>query len=199
MEGVKMRATLRNKTLSAVGAAAAVGLLAGPAMAHSGHGLAGGLEQGLLHPLTGLDHLLAMVAVGLWAAYLGGRARWLVPAAFVGLMVCGALLALGGLGLPGVELGIALSVVALGLALAGHLRLSTLLAAALVGAFGLFHGHAHGAEAAPGLSLVAYGGGFVLTTLALHGVGLAIGGNGQPRFARLAGGGIAAAGLFLLI
>ena len=128
-----------------------------------------------MHPLSGLDHLAAMIAVGLWAAMLGGRAVWAVPASFVGMMVAGAALGLSGIQLPAVELMIGLSVVALGLVAALQLRVPTPVAAVVVAAFALFHGAAHGAEMPGFADPLLYGLGFVLATSLLHGVGLALG------------------------
>ena len=133
---------------------------------------------GLVHPLGGVDHLLAMLAVGWLAARIGGRALWRVPLAFVALMIGGGLLALAGIALPLVETLIAVSVIVLGLALAGGRRLTTLVAMALVGFFAVFHGHAHltempvaGVDGGP----LAYGAGFVLATAGLHLVGIGLG------------------------
>ncbi|MFC3225857.1 HupE/UreJ family protein [Marinibaculum pumilum] len=193
---------------SAIGAS----VLLAPALAaaHTGHAAAAGAYatgffSGFLHPLGGLDHLLAMVAVGLFAAILGGRALWLVPAAFLGTMVAGGLLALAGITLPFVELGIALSVLVLGLALAFRIRLATLGAMALVGFFALFHGHAHGAEMPAAASSLAYVGGFLLATALLHGAGMLVGGLaglGVSRHVvhahRVGGTAIAVLGAFML-
>lgn len=133
---------------------------------------------GLVHPLGGVDHLLAMLAVGWLAARIGGRALWRVPLAFVALMIGGGLLALAGIALPLVETLIAVSVIVLGLALAGGRRLTTLVAMALVGFFAVFHGHAHltempvaGVDGGP----LAYGAGFVLATASLHLAGIGLG------------------------
>jgi urease accessory protein len=177
---------------------AAMAILAGsPALAHVGHH-AVGFTGGLAHPFSGLDHVLAMVAVGLWASQLGGRALWLLPAMFVTMMAAGAAMGATGVGLPAIELGIVVSVVVLGLAVAGGLKLPAVLGAALVGLFALFHGHAHGSEAA-GFSF-AYGAGLIVATLALHTLGLGIGlASRQPLLLRTAGGAIAAVGLLLLV
>jgi len=117
------------------------------ARAHPGHGVEiGGIGWGLAHPFTGLDHVLAMIAVGLWASQIGGKARWLVPAAFVSVMGAGFLLAMAGFALPYVEPAILASVMGLGLLVALAVRLPAAGAAGVVGIFALFHGHAHGAE-----------------------------------------------------
>lgn len=176
-------------------------LAASPVIAHPGHDehrFAGGAA----HPLTGVDHIVAMLAVGLWAAQIGRKATWLLPPAFVGCVVVGALAGRAGLGLPYVEAGIATSVLVLGLMIAVSLRLPTAAAAACVGGFALFHGHAHGAAFAGSGSWVGYGAGFVLMTAVLQVVGIAayslIKAWTSELFIRLAGGTIAAAG-FLLI
>lgn len=176
-----------------------------PALAHPGHDGAGGLAHGILHPVSGLDHVLAMVAVGLIAARIGGRAIVLVPLAFLGMMAVGGALGVAGLGLPFVEVGIALSVVVLGAVLALRTALPVAGAMALVGAFALFHGYAHGAEMPGSASGLAYGLGFVAATALLHALGLGLGlgagrlnlGAGRPAL-RVAGAGLAAAGLGLL-
>jgi urease accessory protein len=151
--------------------------LAAPAFAHTGagaaHDLGHGLGQGFLHPLSGLDHVLAMVAVGLYAAQLGGRALWLLPAAFVGTMCVGGFLGYTGVPLPMVEHGISLSVVAMGMAIALGLRLPTLGATTLVAMFALLHGHAHGSEGAELASFLTYAAGFGAATALLHVVGIA--------------------------
>lgn len=168
-------------------------LFATAAEAHTGAGGTSGLAYGFLHPLGGLDHLLAMVGVGLLAAFLGGRALWLVPAAFLVMMAAGGLLGIAGAGLPFVELGIALSIVVIGGALAWGRSLPLALAMALVGFFAVFHGHAHGAEMPAAASGLAYGLGFLAATAALHGAGLALG-LGLDRLAGAASRTLARAG-----
>jgi urease accessory protein len=179
--------------------------LPGLAEAHTGvHPLiADGAAAGFAHPFSGFDHLLAMVAVGLWASSLGGVARWAVPSSFIAIMTLGAALGANGLALPAVEPMIALSVVALGVMVALSVRVPTAAAAAMVAVFGLFHGFAHGAEMPAMAQPIAYGLGFVAATALLHGVGLALGAS-LPRLApartlRLAGGAIAAAGVALAL
>lgn len=173
--------------------------LAAPSIAQAHPGLhMHGFGDGLAHPLTGLDHLLAMIAVGFWAASLGGMARWLVPGAFVSVMILGALAGVAGLQLPNVEYAIAASVVALGLIVALDVKVPVAAAAALVGLFAAFHGFAHGAEAPAGESFVLFGAGFVLMTALLHGVGLGLGAlhlSGVLR--RAAGLAVAGAGVWL--
>jgi urease accessory protein len=188
------------------GAATILACLALPvvALAHTGHGSVsasqGGLAAGLLHPLSGLDHVLAMLAVGMWAAQIGGRAVWIVPSAFVGMMLVGAARGAQHAALPLVEIGIAASVVVLGLALAGAVRVPTAVAAMAVGLFAILHGHSHGTEAA-GLSGVGYGVGLSLATACLHGAGIALARSLRtlaPRLAlRYAGGAVAADGVML--
>jgi urease accessory protein len=144
----------------------------GVAFAHTGAGSAAGLAHGLAHPLGGIDHLIVMVAVGVYAAQLGGRALWAVPASFVTLMAGGGALGMTGVGLPFVEIAIALSVVALVAAVVLRVRMPTIAAAALVGAFAIFHGHAHGTEMPETISSLSYGLGFVVATAALHAIGI---------------------------
>lgn len=162
-----------------------------------------GFGAGMAHPFTGLDHMLAMVAVGLWAAQLGGRARWAVPLAFMGAMTVGAGLALAGIGLPMVETGIASSVLVLGLLIALAARLPVVASAILVGVFAVFHGHAHGTELPLAASEALYAAGFLLATGALHLFGLGLGARMHrlflPTRLRALGGGIAAAGLALWV
>ncbi|MEA2930251.1 MAG: urease accessory protein [Hyphomicrobiales bacterium] len=188
-------------------AVAAVLLIAVPvaALAHTGHGDAGGFAHGFLHPVGGLDHVLAMVAVGLFAAHLGGRALLSVPAAFVAAMALGGALGMGGVGLPFVETLIALSVVVVGLAVALRMSVPTLGAIALVGFFAIFHGHAHGAEMPVDASGARYAAGFLLATAHLHGVGILLvltvarlGESAGRRAVQIAGGTMALAGVAIL-
>jgi urease accessory protein len=184
-----------------IGATALMMAAAGPAMAHTGVGSVEGLSHGFMHPLTGLDHVLAMVAVGLWAGLVGGKARIAYPVAFVGTMVLAGLWAMAGGQLPGVEIGIAASVVILGLAIA--LNLSPPLAAGTLacGLFAIFHGFAHGAELPENASGASYAIGFVIATALLHGVGLLLAGQlaaRAPVLARVAGGGLVLAGMAIL-
>jgi len=150
-------------------------LAAVPAHAHPQQGQAAGLLSGLAHPVSGLDHVLAMVAVGLWGAQLGAPAIWLLPVTFPMAMAFGGFLGLVGLHLPGVEVGIALSALLLGLMVASEARPPLVVAAALVGFFAIFHGHAHGTELPPGQSGLLYSVGFVTATGCLHVTGIAIG------------------------
>jgi len=176
-------------------------MAAAPALAHPGHGSVEGFAHGLMHPLTGLDHILAMVAVGLWAGLVGGKARFAYPAGFVGMMVVAGLWGMSGGSLPGVEVGIALSVVILGLAIA--LKASPPLAAGTLACaiFAIFHGFAHGAELPESASGFSYALGFVLATAALHGAGLVLASQlavRAPLLARVAGGGLVLAGVAIL-
>jgi urease accessory protein len=196
-----------NSCVTRIAAAAAVLIaMTGAAAAHPGHADAGGLAHGFMHPLGGLDHVLAMVAVGLYAALLGGRALWLVPATFVAVMALGGALGAAGYALPSVEVGIALSVVVLGAVIALRVSLPTLAAMAMVGIFAVFHGHAHGAEMPQNLTGYEYAAGFLAATALLHGAGIALGlGMGRlsgldgRRATQAAGGAVALAGLALLV
>jgi urease accessory protein len=132
----------------------------------------GDLLAGVRHPLNGLDHLVAMIAVGLWAGQMGGRARWRVPCAFVALMLAGCGLGLAGVPLPFVESGIVASLFVLGLLVAAAVHWRPLASAALVGVFAVFHGHAHAVQVAAGSSALGFIAGLAVTTAALHGVGL---------------------------
>lgn len=177
-------------------------LLPVAALAHTGAGAHADAVQGFIHPLSGLDHILAMVAVGVFAAQLGGRALWAVPGAFVLAMAGGGALGAFGAPMPMVEQGIALSVIVMGLAVASGLRLPVAPAMALVAAFALLHGHAHGAEGAGAASFAGYAAGFVLATAALHGLGVAMGlalGRSGSAALRLAGASGALAGAAILI
>jgi len=168
------------------------------AFAHPGHG--GGLADGLAHPFTGIDHMLAMVAVGLWAAQLGGRAIFALPLAFPLMMAAGAALGMNGVAMPWAEIGIVASVVVLGAMVAVGVRASLAVSVALVGVFAIFHGYAHGSEFPGSASPWLYGAGFIAATLVLHAIGIAIGLVAQRPFAmRTAGGAIAAAGLLLFV
>lgn len=180
-------------------------LLVVPALAHAhtGAGPAHGFFHGVQHPVFGLDHLLAMIAVGLWAVQLGGRAIWVVPASFVGVMLLGGLLGMAGFALPMVETGILVSVLLLGLLVAFAVRLPIWAGALLVGVFALFHGYAHGAEMPAEASGLSYALGFAVATTLLHGVGVGFGlAFRNVRFApvlRMAGAAVMIAGVVLAI
>ena len=145
------------------------------AFAHQPGGEAIGFLGGLEHPVSGWDHVLAMVAVGLWGAQLGAPAIWLLPVTFPMVMAFGGMLALLGVPLPGGEIGIAVSAIALGLVVLTEARPPLPAAAALVGFFAIFHGHAHGTELPPGANGLLYSVGFVIATGALHATGIAVG------------------------
>lgn len=186
-------------------AALALSAVPSVALAHTGVGDTQGFMRGFSHPIGGLDHVLAMVAVGMFAAYLGGRALWLVPATFVLMMAVGGALGIAGAPVPFVELGIAASVIVLGLAVALQWHVPTAAAAALAGFFAIFHGHAHGAEIPAGVSGLEYALGFMFATAVLHAVGAGIGlgfsqvGARISRAALQAGGGaMALAGVAIL-
>lgn len=175
------------------------------AWAHPGHGGATGFAHGVMHPFGGIDHVLAMVAVGLLAVTIGGRGIWALPLTFMGVMALGGMLGADGVSLPYAEVGIALSVVCLGATIAAGWRLPLAAALTMVALFGLFHGYAHGAEMPQALSALTYGLGFLAATGALHGVGIGIGIAAQAGGARIArrlaaagGAAIAVAGTGLL-
>jgi urease accessory protein len=145
------------------------------AHAHVLQGEASGFLTGVRHPVSGLDHVLAMIAVGLWGAQLGVPALWLLPVTFPMMMALGGMVGLLGVPLPGIEIGIAASAILLGLVVMSALRPPIGAAVALVAFFAIFHGHAHGTELPPGQSALLYSMGFVAATGGLHGVGIAIG------------------------
>lgn len=177
-------------------------LSAPPAFAHPQNGEAVGFLTGFRHPISGLDHVLAMIAVGLWGAQLGAPAIWLLPVAFPMVMAVGGMLGLMGIPIPGIEYGIALSALLLGAAVMFEVRPPLGVAAALVGFFAVFHGHAHGTELPPGQSALLYSIGFVIATGSLHALGIGIGtvhrwAWGQ-RALRLAGGLVTIGGAFFM-
>lgn len=161
------------------------------AAAHPGH--AHDAVAGLLHPLLGADHLLAMLAVGVWACQLGGRARWLLPASFVALMALAGAAGMAGIALPMVEGGIAASLLALGLLIAFSVRLPAGAGAGLAALFAICHGYAHGAEMPAAGAAWQYALGFLLSTAVLHGCGLLLGASLRRRAAWLRGAGLALA------
>ena len=193
-----------NSTL-ALGAALAVTTMSTAAFAHPGHTEASGLAAGFAHPLGGLDHILAMVGVGLFAWMLKGRALWLVPAVFVAMMAVGGVLGVFQVPVPMVELGIALSIVVIGGLVALGKSIPVAAAMAIVGVFAIFHGHAHGAEMPETMSGLSYGIGFMVATALLHaagiGAGVAIGRIGEARgfqMARVGGAAMAAVGVAIV-
>lgn len=189
--------------------AALLALMAAPVavMAHPGHehahelsGAAASFASGLLHPPTGLDHLFAMVVLGVWSAMTAKRV-WLAPLSFAAVLLLGALLGLGGIALPAIEPMIAASLLVLGLMTAARARLPEMAGAAVAAVFALFHGAAHGGELPLGASAMPYVAGFMLATVALHCVGIAGGlalRNTQAWVARVLGGGVALYGAALL-
>ncbi len=185
----------------------ALSLIALPtaAFAHTGAGDTAGFLHGFAHPVGGLDHVLAMVAVGVFAVVLGGRAMWLVPLSFVGMMAVGFLLGIGHVDVPFVELGIALSSVVIGGVAALGRPMPVVAAMALVGGFAIFHGHAHGAEMPADAAGLTYALGFITATALLHAAGIlaAMGvarlvGKYGRAVAQVAGGLFALAGVGVL-
>ena len=173
-----------------------------PVEAHTGTGLAGGFASGFAHPLTGLDHLLAMICVGLWGAFLGRPLVYALPVIFPGVMVLGAALGMFAVPLPSVEIGVALSVLVLGVCIALSLRAPVWVASVIVAVFGMFHGYAHGRELPSAADPAGYSVGFVLATGMLHLAGISIGLlNNLPRgvmVTRSLGGAIGVAGGWFL-
>jgi urease accessory protein len=175
------------------------------AFAHTGIGGASGMARGFMHPVGGLDHVLAMISVGFFAYVLGGRALWLVPAAFVAMMALGGALGIAGVAVPFVEPGIGLSIIVIGLAAALGWKMPAAAAMALVGAFAVFHGVAHGAEMPQDSSGLAYAAGFMAATALLHfgGIAACVGaaqliGRGGRSAARIGGGAAALAGAAMI-
>ena len=145
------------------------------ALAHTKGGEGTGFVAGIAHPVSGLDHVLAMIAVGLWGAQLGPPAVWLLPVTFPIVMAFGGTLGLVGVKIPGIEIGIALSAIGLGAAVLFEAKPKLGVAATLVGFFAIFHGHAHGTELPPGGNALLYSIGFVIATGLLHATGIGIG------------------------
>jgi urease accessory protein len=195
---------VRHPSLTAPRAPAVVIALLWPlaAWAHVQAGEAGGFLSGLSHPVSGLDHVMAMVAVGLWGAQLGMPAVWVLPVAFPLMMAVGGMLGLIGLPLPGVETGIAVSALVLGALVLGQIRLPLAAAVAVVAFFAVFHGHAHGTELQPGQNAMLYSLGFVVMTGTLHAIGIGIGLMHRWDFGRVilrgAGALVLAGGLYFL-
>ena len=169
--------------------------------AHVGAGDTSGLMHGLAHPVSGMDHVCAMLAVGLWAAQMGGRSVWAVPLTFVSVMALGGVLPMLGIGLPFVEQGIVLSVLLLGVLIAASVRLPLILSSSIVGLFALWHGHAHGAEMPTLSSGITYAIGFMMATASLHIIGIVFGFWMQrlahERIIHTAGASIALCGVYL--
>ncbi|MEM1049207.1 MAG: HupE/UreJ family protein, partial [Pseudomonadota bacterium] len=148
---------------------------AAPALAHTGEGYGGGFIAGFTHPILGWDHVAAMVAVGLWGAFLGAPAIWILPVIFPLVMALGAVLGIAGIPVPAVETGIALSALVLGLMIVFAVKPPIWVAALIVGAFAIFHGYAHGIELPGTVNAFAYAVGFVISTGLLHLLGIAFG------------------------
>ena len=198
-----MKKHVRHMDLFVFVLAVAVCLLLTPsAQAHVEGGQAVGFVTGLQHPWSGLDHVLAMIAVGLWGAQLGNPAIWVLPITFPMVMSFGAMMGLLGIPLPGIEIGIAVSAILLGGMVLGEVKPKLIVAAIMVGIFAIFHGHAHGTELPVGQSGLLYSMGFVIATGVLHGIGITIGFIHRWPAGKLAlrgaGAFIAAMGFFFL-
>lgn len=193
---------MRLSTLK-MGLAALVAAIPALALAHPGHEHTTSFMTGFMHPMGGLDHLLAMLAIGLWAASLGGRALWAVPAAFVGTMLVGGALAVAGVQVPFIEQGIVLSVILIGALLLGAARFSVVTCTGIAGLFAIFHGAAHGLEMPLNANGAEYALGFAAATALLHVVGIGFGAViarfQAPIVTRVTGSIIAIAGLFLAL
>lgn len=195
-----MKSALKSGLLALAAAA-----LPAVAYAHPAIGEAAGFSHGFAHPISGLDHVLAMVMVGVFAFQLGGRASWLVPTTFVLVMAVGGALGVAGVNVPFVEVGIALSVIVLGAIVALNVKAPTAVAMGVVGLFAIFHGHAHGMEMPENAGGAAYAAGFMMATAFLHAAGLGLGfliariGEHQGSLVvRTAGGLAAVAGVGIL-
>ena len=173
------------------------------AFAHTGVGQTTGFMHGFGHPVGGADHILAMVAVGLWAAQIGGRALWVVPCTFVSIMVLGGILGFSGVLVPFVEEGILVSILILGILIAGAFKLPLVYSSLLVGIFAIFHGHAHGAEMPESIGAASYAVGFALATAMLNlagiGLGMLMKKINMQTVTRFAGAAIAVSGIYLAI
>jgi urease accessory protein len=200
--GDHMTTNTKRWKFHAVLGAAMLAFMPAIALAHQEAGQAAGFLSGFMHPISGFDHVLAMVAVGLWGAVLGSPAIWVLPVAFPVVMAFGGLMGLLGIPVPGVEIGIAASAIVLGAMVLAQLRPPLWLAATLVAFFAIFHGHAHGRELPEGASALLYSLGFVVATGLLHLVGILLGEAHRwaagRQAVRAAGGGVALAGLFFL-
>ena len=189
--------------LLASGLCAAIVSFSDAALAHTEGDQVSGFLSGLSHPISGWDHILAMIAVGLWGALLGPPALWILPIAFPVAMAAGGMLGLLGIPLPWVEIGIAASSIVLGLLILTNMRLSLVVAIPLVMVFALFHGHAHGTELSPGADAVLYSLGFVIATGLLHALGIGVGAIDKlPRgrtALRALGGGVLLGGVYFLL
>lgn len=179
--------TLSNRARSTSLVVMAVLLLsATPASAHVESGQAGGFLSGLSHPVSGLDHVLAMIAVGVWGAQLGPPSVWMLPVAFPMMMAFGGMLGLMGIPVPGIEIGIAASAIVLGGLIVGEIKMPLIGALVVVALFAVFHGHAHGTELEAGQNAMLYSLGFVICTGTLHAIGIAMGLVHRWEYGRLA-------------
>jgi urease accessory protein len=201
-----MVTTMASKLIKPSLAAAMVVLTPVVAFAHTGVGETSGFVYGFGHPISGLDHILAMLMVGVFAWQLGGRALWLVPITFLGIMAAGGTLGIAGIEVPLVEIGIAFSVVVLGAIVAFDIKAPAMTAIGVVGLFAIFHGHAHGAEIPEDAGGIAYAAGFMIATALLHLAGISAGflmGKASEHYGsvvvRLAGGIATVAGVALLV
>ncbi|WP_420413721.1 HupE/UreJ family protein [Roseibium sp.] len=178
-------------------------IISEPALAHSGGGYGGGFVSGFVHPILGWDHVAAMIAVGLWGAFLGAPSIWILPVVFPMVMAFGAVLGILGVPVPAVETGIALSAVVLGLMIAFAVKAPIWMSAVLVGLFAIFHGYAHGTELPATANIFAYAVGFVIATGILHMIGIAFGLLVKWPAGRVAvrgaGGAISLAGVAFLV
>ncbi len=177
--------------------------LPGVALAHTGVGETTGFIHGVSHPIGGADHLLAMLAIGLWASQIGGRALWAVPCTFVAVMILGGILGFSGVTVPFIEEGILISVLIFGVLIAGAFKLPLVYSVLIVGFFAIFHGHAHGAEMPVAIGASLYIVGFAFATAILHLAGISLGvllqKTNLPTVNRFAGGAIALSGIYLAI
>jgi urease accessory protein len=188
---------MKNRLIKNVLTIIVLATVAAPVFAHPGHGTDSDFLSGALHPLFGIDHLLAMVAVGIWAVQLGSRAMWMVPLSFCGAMIAGAALGYAGIALPLVEPVIAISVLILGLLVVFAGKLKPLHGASLIAMFALFHGAAHSAESGAGATPLVFMAGVLLTTVVLHFAGAATAALLRTRV-RIAGVPLIVTGAWLL-
>lgn len=194
----------RATSVSRIAAALAIlSLWPSHAFAHQAGGTLGGFASGFTHPILGLDHMLAMLAVGIWGAQIGGRSLWTMPVTFPLIMALGGFLGAAGLPFPYVEIGIASSVIVLGAVIAFKLKPSEAISYVIIGAFALCHGHAHGTELPQAADGAAYGIGFVLATGLIHLAGIGVGAAAkrpwEGKLARACGACISMAGVYILL
>lgn len=194
-----MRLSIAKLFMTKLASSTALLLASGVALAHPSHEHASSFMAGFAHPMSGFDHLLAMLAVGLWAVSIGGRAMWAIPVAFVVTMLVGGGLAVAGMQVPFIEQGILLSVIVLGSLVLGAKRLPMMACAAIAASFALFHGAAHGIEMPLNANGLQYALGFASSTVILHLMGLGLGLLATPFMTRLGGFMIAVMGLLLVV